>query len=686
LGVYNKKNLIYSRLFGTSLSQEILQGIYISEIEEKVDEENDKVNSIEKNTFQLSYIKDFNSSLIFLFINDSHDDLNIIKKGLIEFKEKFKLQFEDFQPDQLDREICQIFDGESNQFQMMMPPKITIIGYHGVGKTAITELIRTKEIPIKQIATITGDIATLKFANYHISLWDYTGPEDLIFLWKNFVKESNIIFLITDSTLDNVESSKFLLNAIKDDNPTAFITVIANRFDTKNALDSERIENILGTTTYSISAVDPKYRYDIIKLILNFLGVNNQTSELLNKLIRRERIIEDFKEVLEKQNLEVANFLFKQVVKLSEELGEDPLKMEFYKNKEKIEEMIKKESSHKEVISHKAIPEEPIVKTATLSLVEKNLKKLLKNYMNDVEGTIAVVICDSEGFIITSESKREEEDDLILGGIAVAVDSFIDRIKREFENVTSFFNITTIGDQKFAYCSAGKDSILTTIANLTASESELRVYSEHIAVKVALLLEGNENVSLEIPNIIKMLAKTKEGKIPTGSYSTKLILIGDYSVGKTSLSLRFVQNLFKEDYHSTVGVDISQKKIELAEDTQMKFVIWDIGGQITQMTPHRKRFYEGANSAFIVVDRTRLNSLKSVSMWYDEIMKHTSKDINIIIVGNKSDLVNEIVVSEDDIKSIADKYDSTYIITSAKTGENVNEAFLYSAYNFLEKL
>ncbi|MFW9952685.1 MAG: GTP-binding protein, partial [Candidatus Thorarchaeota archaeon] len=449
--------------------------------------------------------------------------------------------------------------------------------------------------------------------------------------------------------------------------------------------DSERIENMLGTKTLSISALDSKYKYEIIKAILILLGVNHDVSETLNKLIRRERIIQNFEEVLHKQNFQVAMFLFEQIIKLSEELGEDPQKMDFYKNKEILEKVIRREVAGPEFA---VIPEtlEEKEQLDNIPLVERNLKKLLKNYMNNVEGVIAAVICDREGFIITSESKREDEDDLVLGGIAVAVDSFIDRIKREFENVTTFFNVTTIGDKKFAYCSAGKDSILTTISNLTTSESELRVYSEHIAAKIELLLEGNEKVSLEIPYIIKLLAKTKEGKIPTGSFSTKLILIGDYSVGKTSLILRFVQNLFKEDYQSTVGVDISQKKIDLAEDTQMKFVIWDIGGQITQMAPYRKRFYEGANSAFIVIDRTRLESLNNVNMWYEEIMKHSIKDINIILIGNKSDLLDEIIVSEEDIKKIADKYNFTYILTSAKTGENVNDAFLFCAYNFLEKV
>jgi len=304
--------------------------------------------------------------------------------------------------------------------------------------------------------------------------------------------------------------------------------------------------------------------------------------------------------------------------------------------------------------------------------------------MQSVEGVLAVTICDREGLVITSESKEEAGDEVVIGAIAAAVDSYIDRIKREFSGETTFFNITTIGDKKFAYCSKGLQSILLTISDLTSSDTQLRVFSEHIASKIELLLEGNENVSLEVPMIVKILSKTKEGKIPSGNFSTKLILLGDYKVGKTSLILRFTKNLFQESYHSTIGVDISQKDMELGENTVINFAIWDIGGQITQMAPYRRRFYEGAHSAFIVVDRTRPLNLNSVEIWHNEINKYVGKDINIILVGNKSDLAENIVISEEEIKEIADKNDFHYILTSAKTGENVQDAFLYIAYKFLE--
>ncbi len=319
----------------------------------------------------------------------------------------------------------------------------------------------------------------------------------------------------------------------------------------------------------------------------------------------------------------------------------------------------------------------------------KLLRELLKNYFEQVEGILGVAICDRNGFIIASEFKDgdEEESDSVLGAISAILDSYIDRIKSEFGSQGNFFNMTSTGEKKFAYCSQGPQSILTTVTDQSTSDIELKVYSEHIAGKIELILDGNEEVSTDIPEIIKALAKTRVGTLPkAGEYSNKIILTGDYQVGKTSLIRRFVENSFKRDYISTIGVQISKKTINLTEENQMNFIIWDIGGQSFQMAPYRARFYNGANAAFIILDRTRPDHLKSVEKWYNDIKASIPKNIPIVIVGNKSDLSDKLVISKEDIRDIAKKFDYHYILTSAKTGENVNDAFLYIAYRVIESL
>lgn len=312
---------------------------------------------------------------------------------------------------------------------------------------------------------------------------------------------------------------------------------------------------------------------------------------------------------------------------------------------------------------------------------------LLKNYMYEVDGAVAVALCDRDGFIIASESKEKEDQDSdsVIGAISAFLDIYIDRIKSEYQTQSNFFNITSLQNRKFAYCSMGHHSILTTIADPSTSDVELKVYSEHIAGKIEMLLEGNENISIKIPEIIRVLSKRREGKLPKGEFTAKLILTGDFKVGKTSLIRRFVENSFKEDYISTIGVEITKKSIIMSENTKLNFVLWDIGGQIGQIRPYRQRFYDGANAAIIVVDRTR-DHLDSIKAWLKDIKESVPNNIPIVIVGNKSDLNEKVVITEEQIKVIAKQLDLHFIVTSAKTGENVNETFLYIAYRFIEKV
>lgn len=309
------------------------------------------------------------------------------------------------------------------------------------------------------------------------------------------------------------------------------------------------------------------------------------------------------------------------------------------------------------------------------------LKIALTKYLNEVEGVLAVAACDRDGLIIASEGREDAGSENVIGVISTILDGYIERIKSEFGTESNFFNITTTGDKKFAYCSMGPHSILTSIASQDTSDVKLRVFSEHIAGKVELLLEGNEDISLEIPEIIRVLSKTRGGKLPAGEFSNKLILTGDYQVGKTSLIKRFIESSFSESYISTLQVEISKKTMEVSAETKVNFIIWDIAGQRKTIKPN---FYTGANAAFMVIDRTRKETLENINIWYDEIKTTVKAKIPIVVVGNKTDMVDSIVVSEEEMKEFAQKRGFHYILTSAKTGENVNDAFLYIAYKVME--
>lgn len=282
-------------------------------------------------------------------------------------------------------------------------------------------------------------------------------------------------------------------------------------------------------------------------------------------------------------------------------------------------------------------------------------------------------------------SKSLDEDR--VGAVTSMADNLVDRIKSEFGTQDEFFSSSSIGGQKFVFVSAGTEAILTMVAG-DIDDSKLRVYGDHVARKITQVLSGASNLSLDLPKFLEIISQFTGGKIPKGTYSTKIIVCGDYMVGKTSLIRRFVEGKFQDDYLSTLGVDITKKTIDLASETTVNFIIWDIAGQsnMLQMAPQRKRFYNGANAALLVFDKTRHSTLESTAKWLKDIKDSVPDNIPIVLVGNKSDLVEKYEVTiQQALTKASDLGDFHLIETSAKTGENVEDAFRYLGYKIVAK-
>ena len=151
--------------------------------------------------------------------------------------------------------------------------------------------------------------------------------------------------------------------------------------------------------------------------------------------------------------------------------------------------------------------------------------------------------------------------------------------------------------------------------------------------------------------------------------STKVILTGNFGVGKTSLFNQFLFSKFSERYLTTIGVNVKKKMIEI-EGNQLNILLWDIAGEVSQdKVPHS--YFLGASGIIYVFDVTR--PLTYQNMPRDiEYLTEKIPGVKLQIVGNKKDLVSEERIEE--IKSVlpipAD------IFTSAKTGENVETLFL----------
>ncbi len=152
----------------------------------------------------------------------------------------------------------------------------------------------------------------------------------------------------------------------------------------------------------------------------------------------------------------------------------------------------------------------------------------------------------------------------------------------------------------------------------------------------------------------------------------KIVLLGDGAVGKTSLISRFVLNKFGEKYIATIGTRVSKKSVKIG-NTDVILLIWDVLGQKGYQRVQWASF-KGANGAFLVADLTRRSTLESLNKYWLPELEKIAPDIPIIYIGNKSDLPNR-EIQEEDIQTIADERGTEYIITSAKTGDNVEWAF-----------
>jgi len=170
----------------------------------------------------------------------------------------------------------------------------------------------------------------------------------------------------------------------------------------------------------------------------------------------------------------------------------------------------------------------------------------------------------------------------------------------------------------------------------------------------------------------------------------KIVLMGEGSVGKTSIRSKFMGVGFKSEYIKTIGADFASKAIELGEN-KVHFQIWDLAGQ--KMYRHvRSSFYCGCKCGFLVFDLTQPVTLEKLEEWAEEAINHSGGFLKIFIVlGNKNDLKDQIKIKDEEVQKLIEKLrkrkniEAAYLETSAKTGENIGEAFEMMGKMFLEK-
>ena len=167
-------------------------------------------------------------------------------------------------------------------------------------------------------------------------------------------------------------------------------------------------------------------------------------------------------------------------------------------------------------------------------------------------------------------------------------------------------------------------------------------------------------------------------------YLFKLLLIGNSSVGKSCILLRFSDNIFNDNFLPTIGVDFKIRTFDLQSKT-IKMQIWDTAGQ-ERFKTITSSYYRGAHGVILVYDITDRQSFKDLDNWLLETEKHASEDIVKILVGNKNDLESSRVVTYNEGKNYAVNNGMEFIETSAKGNINIEEAFFTIARKIKEKV
>lgn len=355
-------------------------------------------------------------------------------------------------------------------------------------------------------------------------------------------------------------------------------------------------------------------------------------------------------------------------------------------------------------------------------MIKKQLfESVFNNFLNQNTDVEAIIISDVDGFVIAGE-KRMNIDLEIVSFLTAVINPLIERVREEF----SFKQFGTASidteEHRLLFVLINEETTLSLVIQSMGSIDSIAPYAYFLAEKTAQILDASETglIQISIPDfkfggeVCSDMGRIKnqlyQSKIEQGGiYRFKFIVIGDHEVGKTSIIRRFVEGNFVDKYRATIGLNILSHEFD-AFGNKINIMLWDIGAQ-KYFKRYRKTYYGGAQAAFIVFDLTNRETFKNVTYWHNELKEFLEyKDLPIIIIGNKTDLTEQRVISHEegvqlasDLSKLTGMSESTtmsdysdlssiengsktkisYIETSAKNGNRIQDAFNLISYHFI---
>ncbi|KAM8974143.1 ras-related protein Rab-19 [Pelodytes ibericus] len=164
----------------------------------------------------------------------------------------------------------------------------------------------------------------------------------------------------------------------------------------------------------------------------------------------------------------------------------------------------------------------------------------------------------------------------------------------------------------------------------------------------------------------------------------KIILIGDSNVGKTCVVQRFQSGIFSDKHQNTIGVDFSVRSLTI-EGKKVKVQVWDTAGQ-ERFRTITQSYYRSAHGAIIAYDITRRQTFESVPHWIHEVEKYGAANLMLMLIGNKSDLLEKRQILFEEACTLAEKHGLLAVLeTSAKDARNIEEVFLLMAKELIAR-
>mmetsp|Transcript_23496 Transcript_23496/g.61801 ORF Transcript_23496/g.61801 Transcript_23496/m.61801 type:complete len:203 (-) Transcript_23496:130-738(-) len=163
----------------------------------------------------------------------------------------------------------------------------------------------------------------------------------------------------------------------------------------------------------------------------------------------------------------------------------------------------------------------------------------------------------------------------------------------------------------------------------------------------------------------------------------KVVIIGDTSVGKTSIIQRYFQDSFDSVVEPTIGMDFQSRSVDV-DGGSVRLQLWDTAGQ-ERFRSLISNYMRGASGVLIAFDITRRKTFASISKWIQEVREVRGEDPVILILGNKADMEDDREITSEEAKRMAEEAQCRYMEVSAKTGDMVSELFLDMANALFKK-